>query len=418
MQIYHYFTVIIILAAAFGYFNKRFLKLPRTIGVMIIALLTSLGIVLAASSFPDLFVQTKKMILSIDFYTILMDIMLSFLLFAGSIHIKLNDIKSERAPIIAFSTIGVLISTVIVGGLMYFLLQAFSLDVSFIHCLLFGALISPTDPIAVLGILKTANIPKSLETKISGESLFNDGVAVVLFVAIYEISQVGFANMGFSDIALLFLKEAGGGILLGTILGSVGTYILKTIDDYSVEVMVTLAMVMGGYWLASSLHISGPLAMVVAGIFIGNRGREIGMSSITEEYIDKFWEMLDEILNAILFLLIGLELLVINFENIYILIGIIAIFIVLFARFVSVGIPFLLLKRRVKFEKNSFPILVWGGIRGGISVALALALPRHDSGDMFVAITYIIVLFSIIFQGLSIGNLAKSLTAKSAKKSQ
>lgn len=418
MQIYHYFTVIIILAAAFGYFNKRFLKLPRTIGVMIIALLTSLGIVLTASSFPDLFVQTKKMILSIDFYTILMDIMLSFLLFAGSIHIKLNDIKSERAPIIAFSTIGVVISTIIVGGLMYFLLQAFSLDVSLIHCLLFGALISPTDPIAVLGILKTANIPKSLETKISGESLFNDGVAVVLFVAIYEISQVGFANMGLGDIALLFLKEAGGGMLLGTLLGSVGTYILKTIDDYSVEVMVTLAMVMGGYWLASSLHISGPLAMVVAGIFIGNRGREVGMSSITEEYIDKFWEMMDEILNAILFLLIGLELLVINFENIYILIGIIAIAVVLFARFVSVGIPFLLLKRRVNFEKNSFPILVWGGLRGGISVALALALPRHESGDMFVAITYIIVLFSIIFQGLSIGTLVKNLTAKSAKKSQ
>ncbi|WP_313502308.1 cation:proton antiporter [Kaistella carnis] len=418
MQIYHYFTVIIILAAAFGYFNKRFLKLPRTIGVMIIALLTSLGIVLTASSFPDLFVQTKKMILSIDFYTILMDIMLSFLLFAGSIHIKLNDIKSERAPIIAFSTIGVVISTIIVGGLMYFLLQAFSLDVSLIHCLLFGALISPTDPIAVLGILKTANIPKSLETKISGESLFNDGVAVVLFVAIYEISQVGFANMGLGDIALLFLKEAGGGMLLGTLLGSVGTYILKTIDDYSVEVMVTLAMVMGGYWLASSLHISGPLAMVVAGIFIGNRGREVGMSSITEEYIDKFWEMMDEILNAILFLLIGLELLVINFENIYILIGIIAIAVVLFARFVSVGIPFLLLKRRVNFEKNSFPILVWGGLRGGISVALALALPRHQSGDMFVAITYIIVLFSIIFQGLSIGTVVKNLTAKSAKKSQ
>ena len=418
MQIYHYFTVIIILAAAFGYFNKRFLKLPRTIGVMIIALLTSLGIVLTASSFPDLFVQTKEMILSIDFYTILMEIMLSFLLFAGSIHIRLNDIKSERVPIIAFSTIGVLLSTFIVGGLMYFLLQAFSLDIPFINCLLFGALISPTDPIAVMGILKTANIPKSLETKISGESLFNDGVAVVLFVAIFEISKVGLENMGFADIALLFLREAGGGIILGTILGSVGTYILKTIDDYSVEVMVTLAMVMGGYWLASSLHISGPLAMVVAGIFIGNRGREVGMSSITEEYIDKFWEMLDEILNAVLFLLIGLELLVINFENIYILIGVIAIFVVLFARFVSVGIPFFLLKRRVKFETNSFPILVWGGLRGGISVALALALPRESSGDMFVAITYIIVLFSIIFQGLTIGNLAKKLTIKSANKSQ
>ena len=418
MQIYHYFTVIIILAAAFGYFNKRFLKLPRTIGVMIIALLTSLGIVLTASSFPDLFVQTKEMILSIDFYTILMEIMLSFLLFAGSIHIRLNDIKSERVPIIAFSTIGVLLSTFIVGGLMYLLLQAFGLDIPFINCLLFGALISPTDPIAVMGILKTANIPKSLETKISGESLFNDGVAVVLFVAIFEISKVGLENMGFADIALLFLREAGGGIILGTILGSVGTYILKTIDDYSVEVMVTLAMVMGGYWLASSLHISGPLAMVVAGIFIGNRGREVGMSSITEEYIDKFWEMLDEILNAVLFLLIGLELLVINFENIYILIGVIAIFVVLFARFVSVGIPFFLLKRRVKFETNSFPILVWGGLRGGISVALALALPRESSGDMFVAITYIIVLFSIIFQGLTIGNLAKKLTIKSANKSQ
>ena len=385
---------------------------------MIIALLTSLGIVLTASSFPDLFVQTKEMILSIDFYTILMEIMLSFLLFAGSIHIRLNDIKSERVPIIAFSTIGVLLSTFIVGGLMYLLLQAFGLDIPFINCLLFGALISPTDPIAVMGILKTANIPKSLETKISGESLFNDGVAVVLFVAIFEISKVGLENMGFADIALLFLREAGGGIILGTILGSVGTYILKTIDDYSVEVMVTLAMVMGGYWLASSLHISGPLAMVVAGIFIGNRGREVGMSSITEEYIDKFWEMLDEILNAVLFLLIGLELLVINFENIYILIGVIAIFVVLFARFVSVGIPFFLLKRRVKFETNSFPILVWGGLRGGISVALALALPRESSGDMFVAITYIIVLFSIIFQGLTIGNLAKKLTIKSANKSQ
>lgn len=385
---------------------------------MIIALLTSLGIVLTASSFPDLFVQTKEMILSIDFYTILMEIMLSFLLFAGSIHIRLNDIKSERVPIIAFSTIGVLLSTFIVGGLMYLLLQAFGLDIPFINCLLFGALISPTDPIAVMGILKTANIPKSLETKISGESLFNDGVAVVLFVAIFEISKVGLENMGFADIALLFLREAGGGIILGTILGSVGTYILKTIDDYSVEVMVTLAMVMGGYWLASSLHISGPLAMVVAGIFIGNRGREVGMSRITEEYIDKFWEMLDEILNAVLFLLIGLELLVINFENIYILIGVIAIFVVLFARFVSVGIPFFLLKRRVKFETNSFPILVWGGLRGGISVALALALPRESSGDMFVAITYIIVLFSIIFQGLTIGNLAKKLTIKSANKSQ
>jgi len=398
MQVYHYFTIIIILAAAFGYFNQRFLKLPRTIGVMIIALLTSLGIVLAASYFPNLFVQTKAMILSIDFYTILMEVMLSFLLFAGSIHIKLNDIKSERVPIIALSTIGVLISTVIVGGMMYWLLKLFGLNISFINCLLFGALISPTDPIAVLGILKSANITKFLETKISGESLFNDGVAVVLFMAIYEISAVGFTNMEVSDIALLFLREAGGGILLGTALGSLGTYILKTIDNYSVEVMVTLAMVMGGYWLASALHISGPLSMVVAGIFIGNRGREIGMSSVTEEYIDKFWEMLDEILNAVLFLLIGLELLVIKFENIYILIGIIAIFVVLLARFISVGIPFFLLKKRVKFEQNSFPILVWGGIRGGISVALALLYLGITPGICLWPLLILLCCFPLFFK--------------------
>lgn len=417
MQIYNYFTVIIVLAAAFGYFNIRFLKLPRTIGVMIIALLTSLAMVLAASYFPEVFVKTKKMILSIDFYTILMKIMLSFLLFAGSIHIKLKDIKSERVPIIAFSTLGVLISTFVVGVLMFYILDLFNFPVPLLQCLLFGALISPTDPIAVLGILKSANIPKSLETKISGESLFNDGVAVVIFVSLYEISQVGFANMGGSDILQLFLKEAGGGILLGTILGSLGTYILKTIDDYSVEVMVTLAMVMGGYMVAAFMHISGPLAMVVAGIFIGNRGRDIGMSSTTEEYIDKFWELIDEILNAVLFLLIGLELLVINFENRYIFIGLIAIFVVLFARLVSVGLPFLVLKRKVNFEPHAFPILVWGGLRGGISVALALALPRHGSGDMFVTVTYIIVLFSIILQGLTIGKFAKKLAAKPAKTS-
>ena len=412
MQLYHSFIIIIVLAAAFGYFNVRFLKLPRTIGIMIIALLTSLGTVLFANINPDLFIQTKSLIASVDFYSVLMEVMLSFLLFAGSIHIKIGDIKSERAPILAFSTIGVLISTFVVASLTYYLLPLFDIHLDYIYCLLFGALISPTDPIAVLGILKTANIPKSLETKIVGESLFNDGVAVVVFLSIYEITKIGLANMGIGDIALLFLKEAGGGIILGILIGYVGTYALKTIDEYSVEVLITLAMVMGGYWLASSLHVSGPLAMVVAGLFIGNRARKIGMSTITEEYIDKFWEIIDEILNAILFLLIGMELLVINFEDKYIWIGVIAIFIVLLARLLSVYTPYLFLKRKIKFEQNAIPILTWGGLRGGISVALALSLPRDSYGDMFVTITYIIVLFSIIFQGLTIGNIAKKLSGK------
>lgn len=409
MQFYNTFIVIIVLAATFGYFNIRFLKLPKTIGIMIIALLTSLGMIVTASYFPDFINHSKQLISSIDFYTVLMKIMLSFLLFAGSIHIKLDDIKNERGPILVFSTVGVLISTFIVGTAMYYLLPLFNIEVDYIYCLLFGSLISPTDPIAVLGILKTAKIPKTLETKITGESLFNDGVAVVLFVSIYEIAQMGVENLSVMDIGILFLKEAGGGLVLGALLGYLGTRALKTIDDYSVEVMITLAIVMGGYLLASMLHISGPLAMVVGGIFIGNAGRSIGMSDITKDYVDKFWEMLDEILNAILFLLIGMELMVIEFNSSYIWIGVIAIVIVLLARFVSVWLPYLFLKLKINFEKNAIPILTWGGLRGGISVALALALPREGSAEMFLTVTYIIVLFSIIFQGLSIGRVAKKL---------
>ncbi|MEP7269651.1 MAG: sodium:proton antiporter [Saprospiraceae bacterium] len=409
MELYNSLAIIIVLAAVYGFINVRYLMLPNTIAVMIMALLTSLVMILVGMIFPSFLSKTIKMIDQVDFYTILMKIMLSFLLFAGSIEVKLDELRKERTTVFTFSTLGVLISTIVVGVLLFFTCKLFHLQIDFIYCLLFGALISPTDPIAVMGILKKANIPATLETKISGESLFNDGVAVVIFISIYEIIQKGIENLSVFDILLLFITEAGGGILLGVILGFIAFWALKSIDHYKVEVMITLALVMGGYTLAEVLHISGPLAMVAAGILIGNRGRQMGMSEETRDYIDKFWEMIDEVLNAILFILIGLEMMVIKFTSVYLWLGILSIFIVLFARLVSVWLPISVLKYRKTFEKNAISILTWGGLRGGISVALALSLPKEMFGEMFVSITYIIVLFSILVQGLTIGKLAKKL---------
>ena len=337
--------------------------------------------------------------------------MLSFLLFAGAIHIDINMLKKESIAIITFSTIGVLLSTFIVGRLLYVVSQWFGLSIDFIYCLLFGALISPTDPIAVLGILKHSKIPATLEIKISGESLFNDGVAIVVFITIFEIINTGAENITFLKIAWLFLKEAAGGILFGALLGYIGFLLLRSIDNYIVELLITLAIVMGGYLLAFNLHVSGALAMVVAGIITGNKSRDKGMSVNTRDYIDKFWKMIDEVLNAILFLLIGFEMLIVPFTFTLFWLGCVAITIVLLARFISVAIPISVLKYKKTFEKNAIPILTWGGLRGGISVALALSLPESMFGDVFVSNTYIIVLFSIIVQGLTIGRFAKKLTA-------
>lgn len=375
MELYKTFALIISLAAVFGYINFRFLKLPNTIGVMIIALVSSLVAVLIGNIYPAFFSETIELIKSVDFYQVLMKIMLGFLLFAGSIHVNLQEMRKERLPILTFSTLGVLISTVIVGGLLFLACKIFSLEVPFIYCILFGTLISPTDPIAVMGILKDAKIPRSLETKISGESLFNDGVAVVLFVSVYEIIQAGIQNLSGKDILLLFLKEAVGGVAFGVALGYIGFWALKTIDNYKVEVMITIALVMGGYLLADTLHVSGPLAMVMAGIITGNKGRKFGMSDTTRDYIDKFWEMIDEVLNAVLFLLIGLEMIVVKFTPVFLWLGLIGILIVLLARFISVWLPISFLKYKNAFEKNAISILTWGGLRGGISVALAYHFP-------------------------------------------
>ena len=411
MQVYDLITIIIVLTALFGYVNFKFLKLPATIGIMIISIISSLVVVGLGGIFPQFFQKTIALISQVNFQAALMKVMLSFLLFAGAIHIDINKLRKERATVITFSTIGVLLSTIIVGALLYIVSKWLGFSIDFIYCLLFGALISPTDPIAVLGILKQAKIAPSLEMKITGESLFNDGVAVVVFITIFEIINSGIENVTFLDISWLFIKEAGGGLLLGAILGYTGFLLLRSIDNYVIEVLITLAIVMGGYLIAELLHISGPLAMVIAGIITGNKSRELGMSDVTRDYIDKFWEMIDEVLNAILFLLIGFEMLIIPFHLNMFFLGCISIIIVLLARLISVAIPIYLLKFKGNFEKNSLAILTWGGLRGGISVALALSLPKSGYGEVLVSITYIIVLFSIIVQGLTIGKFANKLAS-------
>jgi CPA1 family monovalent cation:H+ antiporter len=378
---------------------------------MIISIVASLIIVGIGFFNPQFFKKTTELIRTIDFHTALMKVMLSFLLFAGAIHIEVNKLKKESASIIAFSTIGVLLSTFIIAALLFVVSKWFGLSIDFIYCLLFGALISPTDPIAVLGILKQSKIPSTLEIKISGESLFNDGVAVVVFITITEIINTGIENVTLLQIGWQFIKETGGGILFGVVLGYAGFWIFRSIDNYIVEVLITLAIVMGGYMLANHLHISGPLAMVAAGIITGNKSREKGMSDTTRDYIDKFWEMIDEVLNAILFLLIGFEMLIVPFNFTLFWLGCIAIVIVLMARFISVVIPISILRYKKTFERNAIPILTWGGLRGGISVALALSLPKSMFGEAFVSITYIVVLFSIIVQGLTIGKFAKKWAA-------
>ncbi|OJW82259.1 MAG: sodium:proton antiporter [Bacteroidetes bacterium 46-16] len=409
MQSYYILTVIITICAGFAYLNHRIIKLPPTIGIMVLSLITSLAVVAAGKVMPSISQPLTEMISTIDFHDLLMKIMLSFLLFAGAIHIDAAKLKAERLPVIVLATVGTLISTFLVGGLIYFLFGFFDAHIDFIYCLLFGALISPTDPIAVLGILKRTKIPGSLQLKIAGESLFNDGVAVVIFLTIMEVSVKGTDNLTFSGVSLLFLREAVGGLIYGALLGYAGFFLLRSIDNYKTEVLITIAMVMGGYMLADELHISGPIAMVVAGLITGNKGKELAMSDTTRDYIGKFWELIDEILNAILFLLVGFEMLVVKVNIGIMIIGVITIFVVLLARWISVALPITLLRPFARFEKHAISILAWGGLRGGISVALALSLPAEMYRDQFVSITYSVVIFSIIVQGLTIERVAKKL---------
>jgi CPA1 family monovalent cation:H+ antiporter len=411
MALYNALAIMTVLAALFAYLNYRFIRLPGTIGIMLISLVASLVFLFIGWIDPGVLGNVVRLVKSIDFNMILMKVMLSFLLFAGAIHLDAKAVRSEGWSILTFSTIGTILSTFLVGGLLYGLCLLVHFPVGFLYCLLFGALISPTDPIAVISILRQARIPASLEMKISGESLFNDGVAVVIFITIYGIIEGGATHVDAGYILGLFLREAVGGIVFGIVLGYLGFFLLKSIDHYQVEVMITVALVMGGYVLADYLHISGPLAMVAAGLITGNKSRRV-ISETTRDYIDKFWEMIDEFLNAILFLLMGFELLVLPFNRVVVFLGLACIPIVLLARYLSVILPISFLRYLTCFEKNAIPILTWGGLRGGISVALALSIPAGMQGELFVTVTYIVVLFSILVQGLTIGKVARRLTAR------
>jgi len=407
-------TVLVSLAAAFGYINVRFLKLPNTIGLMLITIVFTLA-VLALSYFDTTLLDAEKYIIThIDFRTVLLDIMLSFLLFAGALHTNFAQLKIQRWPVLVFSTLGILVSTFLVGTIMFYCLQMLGLEVKYIYCLLFGALISPTDPIAVLGILKKAGVPKKLEAKIVGESLFNDGVGVVVFLTIFQVASLGGGELEPLDVVALFGQEVIGGIALGLVLGWITYRLLKSIDDYDIEVIITLAAVMGGTILAQKLHLSAPLAMVTAGLMVGNDTiRETAMSKITESYVDKFWELIDILLNTILFVLIGMEMLVLTFEGKYIVAGLLAIPIVLGCRFTSLILPINFFKKRLDFVPNTNLIMTWGGLRGGISIALALGLTQEMHRDLFLVITYVIVVFSILVQGLTVGPMVKRLQGKS-----
>ena len=411
MDYYTIASVLIVLSSIFGYINVRFLKLPTTIGLMIITIVFTLILIIIGQFNDALLTQEKELISNIDFETVLLDVMLSFLLFAGALHTNFEQLKVQRAPVLVFATLGTLVSTFLVGIMVYFLLQVIGLDVKFIYCLLFGALISPTDPIAVLGILKKANAPKILETKIVGESLFNDGVGVVVFLTIFSIAASPNANVEFSSVAKLFGQEVIGGIGLGLVLGWVTYRMLKSIDDYEVEVIITIATVMGGTMVAHYFHTSAPLAMVTAGLFVGNDTvRHSAMSETTETYVDKFWELIDVLLNTILFVLIGMEMLILTLDINSIMAGLIAVPVVLFCRYASLWFPIKFFAKKLDFVPNTNLIMTWGGLRGGISIALALSLTKEMHRELFLVITYIIVIFSIIGQGLTVEKVIKKFT--------
>lgn len=401
-------VIFLVLTALLSYLNHRFIGLPTTIGVMGTALLLSFALLgLAKFGFGALRDYEVSLLSSIDFSELLMQGMLSLLLFAGALHVDLSELKARKWQIGILAVFGTLTSTLLVGFVLWTILPYLGIALPLSYCLIFGALISPTDPIAVMGILKSAGAPKSLEIVISGESLFNDGIGVVLFTLILAMIASG-EPPTVAHGALLLLEEGGGGIVFGLVLGYLAYRMLKSIDSYQEEVLITLATVLGGYALASHLHVSGPLAMVVAGLIIGNHGRALAMSDKTREHLDMFWELLDSMLNAVLFVLIGLEVVLVEFSTSLVLATAVVIVITLLARLLSVGAPIVLLQRVFNLPQGALQVLTWGGLRGGISVALALSLPSGPQRDVVLALTYGVVVFSILVQGLSIGKLVRA----------
>ncbi len=398
-------SILICLSAGFAYVNQRFLKLPFVIGLFLLSTVLSVFVISSKwwLNIPLQEIKTYIELANID--KIVLNYLLGFLLFAGALHTNWNNLKQQIRPIATFALGGVLLSTIIIGVLFYGLTQIFDLNISFIYCLIFGALISPTDPIAVLGILAKANVPKKTEYTIVGESLFNDGVGVVVFIALLDTLSTG--EFSFSHFGLLFMQEAVGGILMGLVLGYFLYLLLKSIDHYETEILLTLAFVIAGYTFCNYIHLSGALSMVVMGLMVGNFRQDIAMSDTTQEYVHKFWELVDVVLNAVLFILIAFVLIVIDFETKYIWVGLISVFIVLLSRVIIVYLPHLVFPKLLKLTNKEAKIISWGGLRGGLSLALVLSLPKSETKDILLIATYFCVLFSIVIQGLTIERLAK-----------
>lgn len=415
MELYYTFSVLIVLATAFSIINLRYLKLPTTIGIMVIAIVVSMGIrIFGGWLFPSFTEHLESLLKGFDFTDVLMGAMLNFLLFAGALHINFSDLREHKMPIITYATVSVVLSAFVISGLLYFVAPLVGIEIPYLYCLLFGTLISPTDPIVVLGILKQAKVPKRIETKITGESLFNDGVAVVMFAVVLKLATDTSFELSFFSISKLFLLEAFGGIFLGVTLGWVASKLMKQVSDYQVNVLLTLSVVMGGFLIAKYLHVSSPLAMVIAGLFIGNVGKKAG-NERTRDYLSKFWELVDEIMNAILFLFIGFELLLLPDLYEQFLLGGLVILICLFGRFSAIYLPAkTILRNKIIYSKGSLITMVWGGIRGGVSIALVMLIPESvgETRDILLEITYIVVLFSILVQGLSIGKVATKVLEK------
>ena len=404
-------AVLVVLAAVLGYVNYRFIRLPHAVGLTIMGALASLAIVGIDALAPHVGIGTavRGFLEGIDFRAALLDGMLSFLLFAGALHVDLDLLLKGKWAVAGMATVGILVSTVVVGLCFMGFGSLIGLDVSLLWCCVFGALISPTDPVAVLGILKSAHGPPSLEARIAGESLFNDGIAVVVFTILLA-AATGAADFSLGRAGVLFLQEAVGGALLGLIVGWIGYRGMKSIDEHNIEVLITLAIVMGGYAIAHAIHVSGPVAMAVAGLLVGNHGVAYAMSERTREHLTNFWSLVDELLNSVLFLLIGLEVVAIAAEASYLVAGVAAIPIVLIARAIAVGGSIIGFSRLSPFSRGAFPILVWGGLRGGISIALVLALPDGTIKNVFLTVTYVVVVFSVVVQGLTVGKAASYFT--------
>jgi CPA1 family monovalent cation:H+ antiporter len=400
-------TLLIALSAAFGWMNQRWFRLPHTIGLLMIGLGSSVVLLVLHSILPDLGITgtLQAAIRQIDFYDTIMNGFLAFLLFAGALHVDFAKLANQKWAIGFLATIGVLVSTAVVGVLLWWISRLLGNEVPLVWALVFGALISPTDPVAVLSLLKTVNVPESLKIRIAGESLFNDGVAVVAFSVLVGIA-VGttseHVDVTFRGVVEMFLYEGVGGVLFGAVTGYIAFRLMAAIDDHVVEILISIALCMLTYALSLRLHVSGPIAVVVAGLIIGNQGKMHAMSQKVREHMFSFWEVIDELLNSVLFLLIGLEVLVLAFDLSHLWLSLAAIPLVLGGRFVSVLSPLLLKPLRDTFGPGSVAVMTWGGLRGGVSVALALSLPDMPYKDELLAMTYAVVIFTIVVQGLTV----------------